>query len=400
MLSSGSLAAGNSCRQLLQSAYSDKFSLKASDLQEFDKSQKLKLEISRVNNEKKSYYFAKAKIKGGALLGVGGDVNLNLAVMAKHSQLFIYDMDPRVIGFHEVIQAGFKAANSPTEFVQLIERWQTGQLSTVERATLTNELGPDKFLLLSNLVKNSDLSRHFKEVQNARNEENQAFSYLGSQVNFDFLKSLYENGKVELYVGSHFDSALLNRLVEDVKASGQNISSIYFSNSLEPRWIIDHNDPSTGMLLMMSSLGSIDRGSAVAEIQKIKEAQGKAKSLSTEEAEREMSQVNEQLSFLAMRAQMLALGQNNWNILAGGMAKLPLTPEAQVFTTALEPFEIASLNKKQFQVLGEENSSIEGVGTVQWSYASAPAKVFVSKMPNAPLNFADWIIAEIQKIVE
>lgn len=346
----------------------------------------LKLDHARINNERDSFKFRTKEIKPGALLGLGGDNNLNMAVMSKHREVFIYDFDPRVIAFHRVIKLGFKLTHSSKDFINLFERWQHNKLTAQEFKTIQNDLyDTELFLKITELIINSELSTHFKMISTAKNQDGELFTYLGNQMNFNYIKEMYVNNHIHTYLGSHFNQALFQEISKDLNESGQKLTAIYFSNSLETRWIMDQQSPEARMILMMLGLYQLDRGSMNDKFKMLEDILLKlSNSNITDNEKKEFIDKYQSLSAsLPLQAQMLTLSTGNWNSLAQSLSQFKMDPEAKILLTQIDPLETMGFTTNDFQILGLEKTQLDEKSLVEWTYSVIPAKKFISKMQNA-----------------
>lgn len=398
--------AAPSCHQIIEKAHSARYELSESALQTYkadDGPRGLKIDIARTNNEKKPYLFGKAEIKGGSLLGLGGDNNLTIAAMSGHTHIFIYDMDPRVIAFHKIIEAGFNQNKTPESFLKFIERWQDGTLVAAQKEILARDIGgPEMLNELRRLLVNSNLKEYFLQVSRAQNEHGNPYTYLGRTDYYNHIRSLFVMRQIHFYVGSHFDASLLQLIALDVRRAENPLSAIYMSNALESRWTIDRRSPEAGMVAMLIGMGGeFDRGLFSAQIERIKSVINKLetqKDIPSEEKERLMNEISDSVSMLPMTAQLMQLSRPTINTLAQGLAQMPMAPHARILSTKLEPFEVNGMSPGQYKILGIENFTLDNGGTVSWTYAQASAVKFISQMHDSTVKFAEKIMSELQTL--
>jgi len=359
-----------------------------------------KLDFNRINNEKKQFYFRTTAPLHGTLLGLGGDINYNLAVFAKHQSIVIYDMDPQVIGFHYLVNFAMKRSSSTQQFIEFFKKIRDikDQTPTYEQLIqqIANQVHDIKLARqLVQLAVNSKLDEHFIEMQNLRDDRGQQYSYLASEENFQYLRQLFLNDKVHLFLGSHFSPDLAQAVISQVKADGYPVTSIYSSNSLEPRWTSDPKDPEIAMAKMISSLGSnYDRADMSeifkktnAKITEIKNALSQNQPLSENVKKEFIQQLTEiQQSMMAVQFKMAYYQASikNWYQLTAFYQALPISEHSQFLSTSLEPFQTSQL--QNYSVFGTEVVNPSDSQPTVWSYAAASLRDFITQMNQAPEN--------------
>lgn len=412
-LSSQAWSSAPACSSLLNSIDQKNYKLSAHHFAKYEEAKyksKLFLDPKTVNNEKSAHFFEQVLSKSSheALIGLGGDINLNLAAMGRHKALFIYDMDPRVIGFHQLIAAAMKKSSTPEQFIDYFSGLQKNTITETDQKAFVKEIGDEQLAgYLLKIAKNSDLKNHFSELKDMRNEKNETYSFLGTTENFNHVRSLYLNGHVHLYLGSHFDKELFSEIIKDISKSHLKVSTYYISNALETRWIMDQENPAAGMLMMVASLGSADRGSAYAakneieaKLTELEQAVSASENTDNKRKalEDKLTEVSGLISQYSMKASFYEFAITNWQKLTAEIEKIPFKKSAAFLSTTLETFYLLGLNNRnQYNLLGHESLNLPEGGRFEWNYASLPVVDFKDNMPEALTKRTQEVTENMQK---
>lgn len=166
---------------------------------------------------------------GGGYTGVGSDQNYTFVATAKSEWAWLFDYDPNVVNWHRVLMPLIAAAPDRAAFVAWFapER-QKDALLVLERA---HKDSADKKALLS-LFRSSSarLREHYKQQSTSKDF---AFTWLGSDDKYGYVRTLIEQGRMRAFKGNMLDTHTMRGIAAAARAVGVPMRVYYPSNAHE-----------------------------------------------------------------------------------------------------------------------------------------------------------------------
>jgi len=182
-------------------------------------------------NEKSLHAFHDAiKDVGGGYVGVGSDQAYLLIGWARPELAWLADYDPDVVRIHRVYRAFFLHCETPSEFM---DAW-TSDGRALAHAALVAAYGEDEADALRRLYSHNR-ARIFVRLreQNKRMQQAGLTTFLSSQADYDYLRTLFTAGRVRSLLVNLLDDTGLRGVGDAAKALGVPIRVLYLSNAEE-----------------------------------------------------------------------------------------------------------------------------------------------------------------------
>jgi len=189
-----------------------------------------------VNNEASGYHLLKSLPEGGNHLGLGGDFNYTIMGTAKSSGGIIYDFDPNVIVFHQLIRSAVLMAETPEQFRNIFDDIANSRMSPADQNRLMSQLSTGLTSReIYRLVGRSNLPFYFMKQSYAKDSNDRHYTYLGDQEVYSHVRNLFLENKIQFALKSQFDPHVFRDLSQNLGLGP--FSTYYVSNAIEFRWL-------------------------------------------------------------------------------------------------------------------------------------------------------------------
>ena len=183
------------------------------------------------NERRHDLFFADLAGLGGGYLGVGGDQNYTMAAAAQAQVLWLVDLDAAVVRMHRLYAALLTAANTPAEFIALLDPQQQ---PAVERAVAayypTLDEAERRAILTVYHAYREDLSLHLHKTAEYR-WAGRAVTWLGDPALFAHIRKL---AAARLLVPRHGDltgPTTMQEIAQAARTARVPMHVLYLSNA-------------------------------------------------------------------------------------------------------------------------------------------------------------------------
>lgn len=184
-----------------------------------------------VSNEFSNQVFHRvARPLGGIFVGVGSEQNYVFAGWFRPQALVLLDFDQVIVDLHAAYEAAFATSNGPDELVFL---W-TKRGSEVMKQRIMEHFATDaetgRRAWRAYKIGRARVSNHLRKTRH-RYRSRRVPTFLNDQESFDYIKTLFAQGRVRRVRGNLKGPFTLKGLAGIAKAIDVPISAIYVSNA-------------------------------------------------------------------------------------------------------------------------------------------------------------------------
>lgn len=214
-----------------------KDSLKIEDIKKIKSTQ-----FKEVNNEAHGYKLLTNLKQRGAHIGVGGDFNYTVAGYNRSSQVIIYDVNPNVMLFHQILRSLILFNDSPLELITTLKKISEQTLEKDKTEIFYSEIPNDKIIRekLPEFITQSNLISYLTEISERTDSEGHRYTYLGDESSYQHIQSLFKTDQIRFGISNQFEKGFFESLVSQFKF--EKISTFYISNTLDYVWLIKANE--------------------------------------------------------------------------------------------------------------------------------------------------------------
>lgn len=354
--------------------------------------QKIKsLKFAKVNNEAYGYKLLKNLKQGGTHIGVGGDFNYTTGGLNRSNQIIIYDVDPNVILFHQIMRSLILSNESPRELLSTLRKFSDQTLDKKKSEQLIreipNDLSPET---LQDFIRRSELIPYLTKTSELTDAEGHRYTYLGDENSYSHIQNLYKTDQIRFGLADQFENNFLKTLTVDFNLG--KVTTLYISNTLDYIWLTAANEKNMTLSrkYMRDFSTLILPGVSHGNILKIFQNSDLAQSITENSESTKPADVS--LDSLALIYADIRDASHPWSQFWRNVKKLPADSDMKVLSTNREEVLFGPIFDKY---------SIEASDEAQlhWRYAQLSKDDWNARpFLNAPNNYTSAVKKELDKM--
>lgn len=166
---------------------------------------------------------------GGGYVGVGSDQSYTFVAQARSQWAWVFDYDPNVVNWHRVLRALIVAAPTRLEFADLFEQKNAAKAQAAIKTIWDKD--PEAKVLATLFTSSSPSlrSNYRKQIDDPA----RAFTWLGSDEHYAWVRSLYQQGRMRAFKGNMLDKNTMQGIASSSKKLAVPMRIYYPSNAHE-----------------------------------------------------------------------------------------------------------------------------------------------------------------------
>ena len=183
-----------------------------------------------VTNEKQHHLYEKdIRGLGGVYLGVGSNQNYDLAAWARSTLVILMDFDQVIVDLHGVYRVAFLSAPTPSAFLKL---WSQDGVDLLRDRVAGEFANPEKRKGVLKALRYARKHVYSALTANVRRDRKSGVkSYLTDQNQYDYLVSLFKEGRVFALRGDLTGVNTMSAIAEVLRKNGYVLTIAYVSNA-------------------------------------------------------------------------------------------------------------------------------------------------------------------------